>query len=300
MKKTTFALIGAAGYVAPRHMEAIRNLGGKLVAALDPHDSVGILDLYFPECHFFTEFERFDRHCTKLDGAIDYVSICSPNYLHDAHCRFAMRIGADAICEKPLVVSPHNLDELKEIEHHTGRRVWNILQCRLHPSVRAFTMKPGMKADITYTTPRGHWYDYSWKGNQEKSGGILYNIGVHLFDLMSYLFGELIEIYHVGMDKHLAFGSFALQSADVSFRLSTRLNHSLTRTILFPGYDDAGIDLTTGFTQLHTESYRGIIYDQGFGIDEARKGIELCHSLSQFPLLKKGQSSVRTALSTHS
>ena len=292
-RRTRHALIGAAGFVAPRHMAAIKEIGGELVAAYDPHDSVGILDQYFPECEYFREFERFDRHLSKL-GDIDYVSICSPNYLHDSHCRFAMRIGADAICEKPLVVQPHNLEELEHIEIKTGNRVWTILQCRIHPSVRAFfgAFQRGsgtLSVEVTYKTPRGRWYGYSWKGDEEKSGGILYNIGVHLFDLLAHLFGELKEIYHLYLTKDMAEGYFRLTKADVRFHLSTRMGHKPQRTITFPGFEDAGIDLSTGFEDLHTESYRNILYDQGYGIDEARKGIEICHSLKQWLSLNPAQ-----------
>jgi len=200
-----FALIGAAGYIAPRHMQAIRATGNNLVAALDPNDSVGVIDSYFPEADFFTEFERFDRHVDKLRRArdpqqVDYVSICSPNYLHDSHIRFALRSDADAICQKPLVLNPWNIDALKEIERETGRKVNTILQLRVHPAIQALRAQVSQSAgntkhdvDLTYITSRGLWYSRSWKGDAKKSGGIATNIGVHLFDMLHYVFGELQE-----------------------------------------------------------------------------------------------------------
>ena len=198
-----FALIGAAGYIAPRHMSAIRETGGDLVAALDPSDSVGIIDSHFPEADFFTEFERFDRHIDKLRRSnlgIDYVSIASPNYLHDSHIRFSLRSGADAICEKPLVLNPWNIDSLKGIEEDTGRKVNTILQLRLHPSIIALRDRVRFghsdtkyDVDLTYITSRGSWYLQSWKGNPDKSGGIATNIGVHFYDMLHFVFGALQE-----------------------------------------------------------------------------------------------------------
>ena len=192
-----FALIGAAGYIAPRHLKAIRETGNNLFCALDPHDNVGILDQYFPKADFFTEFERFDRHVDKLrrnPPSLDFVSICSPNYLHDAHIRWALRSGADAVCEKPLVLNPWNIDTLEQFEHETGKRIWNILQLRLHQAVtgREFNFTGRPKVRLTYITPRGSWYHHSWKGDESKSGGIATNIGIHFFDLLISLFSSVV------------------------------------------------------------------------------------------------------------
>jgi len=201
-----FALIGAAGYIAPRHMAAIRDTGNRVIAALDPNDSVGIIDSYFPDAHFFTEFERFDRHIDKLrrrgsDQRIEFVSICSPNYLHDSHMRFALRAGCNAICEKPLVLNPWNLDGLAEVERDTGQKIHTILQLRLHPSITALRKKvqaaqkdEKYEVDLTYITSRGRWYHQSWKGDGRKSGGIATNIGVHFFDMLHFLFGDLQDV----------------------------------------------------------------------------------------------------------
>ena len=227
-----FALTGAAGYVAPRHLQAIHDTGNTLVAALDRSDSVGILDRYFPEANFFTEFERFDRHIEKLkrqgEGKrIDYVSICSPNYLHDAHIRFALRVGADAICEKPLVLNPWNIDALREMEEETGRRVWTVLQLRLHPALvelkKQIEQAPAGKKhdiDLTYITSRGNWYAVSWKGDIEKSGGIATNIGVHFFDMLLWIFGPLMRLeVHLSTPERAA-GFMELPKARVRWFLS--------------------------------------------------------------------------------
>ena len=228
-KMKNFALIGAAGYIAPRHMQAIKATGNNLVAALDKHDSVGILDSYFPDCDFFTEFERFDRHLDKLKRKgirIDYVSICSPNYLHDSHIRFALRHGADAICEKPLVLNPWNIDALAEIEKETGKRIYTILQLRLHPSIIALREKvrTGPKdktydVDLTYITSRGHGDHHSWKGDVSKSGGIATNIGIHFFDMLIWVFGEVRESNVLEIRDSKSSGQLKLDRANVSCRI---------------------------------------------------------------------------------
>lgn len=264
----TFALIGAAGYIAPRHMEAIADIGGELKAAYDPHDSVGILDRYFPKTWFFTEFELFDRHLSR--NPVDYVVICSPNYLHDAHCRAALRWGADAICEKPLVLKPHNLDELQRQEAHYNKRIWTILQARLHPALVAWE---GTKLNIIYCTPRGSWYDYSWKGDEAKSGGMIYNIGVHLFDLAALLLGPMDEILEAGITERRAWGKLMMARGMVDFHLSTDPFNE-------PKRDFGGMDLTHGFESLHSRSYQRIIDGKGFGIEDARESIKICNAIT--------------------
>lgn len=273
-----FAIIGAAGYVAPRHMKAIKDVGGTLVAALDPHDSVGVLDQYFPKCDFFTEFERFDRHCSRK--SIDYVSICSPNYLHDAHCRFAMRIGADAICEKPVTLTQHNIDDLSMVEQQTGRRVWNVLQCRYHPSVASPLLPAPLdhKVDIVfdYVTPRGRWYDYSWKADPKKSGGLATNIGVHLFDLVTHLYGRSSHVkVHESSERTMS-GYLSLRCANVSWRLSIAMNEVPKRIFNIGGIQ---YDLTSGFADLHTKVYQEILAGNGFGLEEARQSIKICEAI---------------------
>lgn len=292
----TFALIGASGYVAPRHMKAIKDTDNTLVAALDPFDSVGIIDSYFPNADFFVEFERFDRHLEKLKRKgthIDYVSICSPNYLHDAHIRFGLRHGADVICEKPLVLNPWNIDALAEIEQETGGKINNILQLRLHPSVIALREKiinsPSDKifdVDLSYITSRGHWYFTSWKGNLEKSGGIATNIGVHFFDMLLWLFGDIKEnIVHVHRHDRAA-GYLELEKARVRWFLSInrdtlpdklkKADLPTYRSILIEGEE---FEFSGGFTELHTRSYEKIIAGEGFGIQECRDSIELVYQI---------------------
>lgn len=287
-----FALIGAAGFVAPKHMAAIKAAGGELVAAYDPHDSVGILDSHFPDCAFFTEFERFDRHIDKLKRSgigVDYVAVCSPNYLHDAHCRWALRAGADAICEKPLVINARNIDGLKAIERDTGRRIWSVLQLRLHPEViRAKAIYANAEhshVDIRYITPRGRWYGASWKGDEAKSGGLAMNIGVHLFDVMGYLFGGFKRCHkYVQVGMH-TLGVIELERATVTFNLSTDRRHlpegrkGAYRSIEINGET---FDLSVGFTDLHTLSYAEILSGRGFGIDESRSAIELISELREY------------------
>jgi len=291
-----FVLIGAAGYIAPRHMKAIKDTGNILVAALDKCDSVGIIDHYFPEADFFTEFERFDRHIDKLKRkgkAIDYVSICSPNYLHDAHIRWALRIGADAICEKPLVLNPWNLDTLEELEKETGRKVWNILQLRVHPNVLKLKEKVEKEPnkvyeiELLYLTGRGKWYFYSWKGDLEKSGGVATNIGIHFFDMLIWIFGKVkhFEVHYSEPIRKMA-GYLELEKAKVRWFLSVDLKDlpenvikqgkRTYRSLLIEGEE---FNFDSGFTDLHTEVYKKILEGKGFGIKDARPSIELVYNL---------------------
>lgn len=285
-----FALIGASGYIAPRHMKAIKDTGNTLVAALDPYDGIGVMDSYFPEASFFTEFERFDRFVDKWrrdsGNKIDYVSICSPNYLHDSHIRFALRSGADAISEKPLVLNPWNVDQLKVIENETGKKIHNILQLRLHPTLIALKERISKELeenpnkvydiDLTYLTSRGRWYFVSWKGDQAKSGGIASNIGVHFYDMLCWVFGEVQEnIVHLKTPDTNA-GYLKLKHANVRWFLSVNYdyipgaikNKGLTtyRSITI---DDEEIEFSGGFTDLHTKSYEEILKGNGFGLDDA-------------------------------
>lgn len=277
-----FVLIGAAGYVAPRHMDAIFTTGGNLLAALDPHDSVGILDTYFPQCKFFTEFERFDRYCELLlrrGTKIDFVVVCSPNYLHDAHCRFGLRIGADVICEKPLVTHERNLDGLLEVERYTGARVWTVLQLRIHPKlsqIKANLDKNIHEVSIEYTTPRGEWYLSTWKGDVTKSGGLATNIGVHLFDAAIYLFGNPISLKVDVNTPRLASGLIALERAGVSWCLSIENGAVPRRSFIVDGQQ---INFDNGFTDLHTEMYRRIMDGNGFCIEDSRQAIRICEQI---------------------
>jgi UDP-N-acetyl-2-amino-2-deoxyglucuronate dehydrogenase len=304
MKK--FSLVGAAGYIAPRHMGAIRETGNTLVAAFDPNDSVGIIDNYFPDARFFTEFERFDRHIDKLRRAgagIDYVSICSPNYLHDSHMRFALRSGADAICEKPLVLSPWNLDGLLEIEAGTGRRVNTILQLRVHPAIIALRDQVAAGArdgkhevDLTYITSRGNWYLQSWKGDEKKSGGIATNIGVHFFDMLYFIFGDLQENrVHLREDVRAA-GYLEYEHARVRWFLSLdrrdvpdEPRSKGQRTYRSITVDGEEIEFSDGFTDLHTRSYEEILAGRGFGLEENRMAIETVAHLRTSPVERTGE-----------
>lgn len=289
--KKNFALIGAAGYIAPRHMKAIKDTSNDLVAAVDNNDSVGIIDSYFPQAAFFTEFERFDRHLEKLKRngtALDYVSICSPNYLHDAHMRFGMRYGADVICEKPIVLNPWNIEALQEIEKETGRRVHTILQLRLHESIIALKKKvdaaPPDKIfdfDLTYQTSRGSWYYTSWKGNSEKSGGIATNIGVHFFDMLGWIFGDVKQnVVHLHTHDRAA-GYLEFDRARVRWFLS--INYDTIpqevrdrglRTYRSLTIDNEEIEFSGGFTELHTTSYKDILSGGGFALEETKKAIQ--------------------------
>lgn len=298
MKK--FALIGAAGYVAPRHMKAIKDTGNLLVAALDKNDSVGILDSYFPNADFFTEFERFDRHIDKRRRAnpekhIDYVSICSPNYLHDSHVRFALRSGADAICEKPLVLNPWNIDGLLEIERDTGRRINSILQLRLHPAIIALRDKvlnekgdAKHDVDLTYITSRGHWYLQSWKGDRNKSGGIATNIGVHFYDMLQFVFGSIQENRVNYSSDTKASGYLEYEHARVRWFLSIDVNDVPSqfrekgqRTFRSITCDDDEIEFSGGFTDLHTRSYEEILAGRGFGLEENRVAVQTVASIRE-------------------
>lgn len=284
-----FALIGAAGYIAPKHMQAIKDVGGDLVAALDPFDSVGVLDRYFPKCHFFTEFERFDRHLELLrrqGEGVDYVSVCSPNYLHDAHCRFALRIGADAICEKPVVTHIKNIDGLKELEEETGRKIWCVLQLRHHPLIQSMDKGLSMESPVVvyYFTPRGNWYLYSWKGQDAKTGGLTMNIGIHIFDLLSHLFGKMVSLEaSVNTDRY-SIGRLVLGNVPVHFYLSIAPDLEPFRRILQPD-TDFRIDLSGGFTELHTEVYKAILEGKGFGLEDAREGVRICQSIREGGLI---------------
>lgn len=304
MKK--FALIGAAGYIAPRHMKAIRETGNILTSAFDPNDSVGIIDSYFPHADFFTEFERFDRHVDKerrQGRALDYISICSPNYLHDSHMRFALRSGADAICEKPLVLNPWNIDGLAEIERDTGRRINTILQLRLHPAIIALREKVnagvnGRKVDVdlTYITSRGHWYLQSWKGDNRKSGGIATNIGVHFYDMLHFVFGALQEnIVHLHEETR-ASGYLEYEKARVRWFLSVDVNDvpeaeraKGKRTYRAVLADGESVEFSDGFTDLHTRSYEEILAGRGFGLEENRVAIETVAHIRNTPPVTTGE-----------
>lgn len=303
-QKTSFALIGLAGYIAPRHLRAIKDVGGDLKVALDPADSVGLLDSYFPDARFFVEFERFDRHIDKLRRAgekIDYLTICSPNYLHDAHVRFALRSDASAICEKPLVLNPWNIDGLSELETTTGRRVHTILQLRLHPAIVALRDRVNNSGgdrvhdvDLTYITSRGNWYYASWKGDEQKSGGIATNIGVHFFDMLSFVFGKLTRnvVHHRAMD--CAAGYLEYEKARVRWFLSVNRKdlpkdlpekQTTFRSITVDGEE---IEFSDGFTDLHTMSYREILKGNGFTLDDVRPSIETVAHIRKAELRPKG------------
>lgn len=292
--KKKFAITGVAGYIAPRHLKAIKDTGNELVAALDPHDAVGVLDNYFPKADFFIEPERFDRHLEKLKrtaNGIDFLSICSPNYLHDAHIRMALRIGADAICEKPLVLNPKNLDLLEEIEHETHQKIYTVLQLRVHPVIIDLKNKYQNTAkkhqiDLIYITSRGNWYDYSWKGNLERSGGIASNIGIHFFDMLIWIFGEVKNVEIEKSTPHTICGKLELNNANVNWFLSIDykelpeniklLNQKTYRNI---SIDGSQIEFSDGFADLHTKVYSEILNGNGFGISDARSAIELVSKL---------------------
>lgn len=293
-----FAITGVAGYIAPRHLQAIKDTGNQLVAAVDPHDSVGLLDKYFPDVSFFTEFERFDRHLEKLrreknQEKVDYLTICSPNNLHDAHIRLALRVGANAICEKPLVLNPWNLDALQDLEQETTTRVYTILQLRVHPALLELKQKLSEEKSnqkhevvLSYITSRGLWYNFSWKGMIEKSGGIATNIGIHFFDLLIWLFGDAqSSILHIKDDKRMS-GFIELKNANVKWFLSTDRNDlpketsrkglSTFRSITVDGNE---IQFSDGFTDLHTRVYEETLKGNGFGIEDARPSIVLVRKL---------------------
>ncbi|MFZ2491334.1 MAG: Gfo/Idh/MocA family oxidoreductase [Thermoanaerobaculia bacterium] len=297
-----FAITGVAGYIAPRHLRAIRDTGNTLVAATDPHDSVGLLDQFSFDVRYFPEFERFDRHLEKLkrgpeDRRVHYLSVCTPNYLHDAHCRLGLRAGADVICEKPIVVNPWNLDALEELEHETGRRVFNVLQLRVHPALievkRKLDEAGGTKhdVDLTYITSRGRWYMTSWKGQEERSGGITTNIGVHLFDLLLWFFGPLVDLKVHHMSDTRAAGMLELERARVRWFLSVNQEdlpftaqpggRTTFRSIRVDGQE---VEFTEGFADLHTRVYEEVLAGRGFGIPHARPAIEAVHRIRKAPL----------------
>jgi UDP-N-acetyl-2-amino-2-deoxyglucuronate dehydrogenase len=295
-----FAITGVAGYIAPRHLKAIVDTGHRVVAAVDPHDAASILDRYSFETRFFTEFERFDRHLEKCrrsaaGGAVDYLAICSPNYLHDAHVRLALRVGAHAICEKPLVINPWNLDALEQLEGESGRRVYTVLQLRQHPSLQALKQRLDgtwpRRVSLTYVTARGPWYDVSWKGSPERSGGITANIGIHLFDLLLWIFGPVTASTVCVAEPSRMQGRLVLERADVEWFLSTdrrdlplaaqAAGRSTFRSIRV---DEQEIEFTDGFTDLHTAVYREVLAGRGLGIAEARPAIELAHRIRTAPV----------------
>jgi UDP-N-acetyl-2-amino-2-deoxyglucuronate dehydrogenase len=300
---SNFAITGVGGYIAPRHLRAIRDTGNRLVAAVDPKDSVGLLDQVAFDVRFFTEVERFDRHLEKLRRGpeaerVRYLTVCSPNYLHDAHCRLGLRVGADVICEKPLVINPWNLDPLRELEAETGRHIYTVLQLRVHPKLIALREQiraeaPGRRHEVTltYMTARGHWYDVSWKGSEEKSGGIATNIGVHFFDLLTWLFGNVEHrAVHLRQARRMA-GSITLERARVRWFLSVDANdlpappeapgRATFRSITVDGHE---VEFSDGFTDLHTAVYREVLAGRGHGIDDVRPSIELVHDLRTIAL----------------
>jgi len=293
-----FALTGIAGYIAPRHLKAIKETGNNLIAAMDPHDSVGILDQYFPETSFFTEFERFDRHLEKLrreepENKLDYLSICSPNHLHDAHIRLGLRLGADVICEKPLVLNPWNLDILENLQNEFKQKIYTVLQLRVHPAL--IELKNKIDADnsdkkkeviLTYITSRGNWYNFSWKGDVRKSGGVATNIGIHFFDLLMWFFGKPVHSeVHINQDDKMG-GFIELPNANVKWFLSIDGNDlpksaidAKQRTYRSILIDDNEVEFTQGFTDLHTLIYQNVLNGSGFGIEHARPSIELVHTI---------------------
>lgn len=287
-----FALMGAAGYIAPRHLKAIKDTGNTLTAAYDVFDSVGIMDSFFPDCSFFTEFELFDRHLSKNKNT-DFVSVCTPNYLHDAHIRYGLRLGADVICEKPLVLNPWNVDALEQIEKETGKRVFNILQLRLHDAIidlkREVEASPKEKVfdvDLTYITSRGNWYYTSWKGDSRKSGGVATNIGVHFYDMLSWVFGAVkANRVHVMSHDRVA-GYLEFEKARVRYFLSINFDTLPTdvkatgkRTFRSLTMEGREIEFSDGFTELHTNSYKKILAGEGFGLNEAKNCISIVHDI---------------------
>lgn len=300
---TNYALIGAAGYIAPRHMRAIKETGGNLVVAYDPNDSVGIIDSHFPDAAFFTEFEQFERHLYKASGSgqkIDYVAICSPNYLHDAHIRFGLRAGANVICEKPLVLDVEAIDELKALEAESGKKVATILQLRLHPSVielrnRVAASSERHKLDLTYITSRGSWYHASWKGDDRKSGGVATNIGVHFFDMIQFIFGTVQASHaHLREDSRAA-GFLACEHADVRWFLSidrddlpesVKGKMTTYRSIMM---GEEEFEFSGGFTDLHTRSYEEILAGNAFGLEDVRPCVEVVSDFRNLSISRDGQ-----------
>jgi UDP-N-acetyl-2-amino-2-deoxyglucuronate dehydrogenase len=309
-----FAITGAAGYIAPRHLRAIRDTGNRLVAAVDPHDAVGVLDRFAQDARFFTEIERFDRHLEKLrrgpaDARVHYVSICSPNYLHDAHIRLALRLGAHAICEKPVVINPWNVDALRELEQETGGRVNTVLQLRLHPSLIALKKtlddersSGKHEVDLTYITGRGPWYGVSWKGSMERSGGIATNIGIHFFDMLLWLFGEVeaSEVYMRQPRKEAGYLECArarvrwFLSTDFDDLPSAAAGETTFRSITIDGQE---LDFTEGFTDLHTRVYEEVLAGRGFGLEDARPSITLAQRIRESVVTTPGPRDAHPKLS---
>ena len=302
-----FALIGAAGYIAPRHLKAIKDTNNNLIAALDKFDSVGVMDSYFPNADFFVEFERFDRHIEKLKRNqhinLDYVSICTPNYLHDSHIRMALRRGADAICEKPIVLNPWNIDALIAIEKESQGNIHTILQLRLHEAIIQLKNKVDLAnkkgkydIDLTYITSRGKWYDISWKGDESKSGGIATNIGVHFYDMLSWVFGNVQEnVVHL-REKNKAAGYLEFENARVRWFLSIdeedlpkEVKEKNQRTFRSISIDDEELEFSEGFTELHTKSYQKILLNEGFGLEEVRSSIEIVHAIRNQEIAQLGE-----------
>jgi len=299
-----FAITGVGGFVAPRHLKAIRDTGNKVIAAIDPKDSVGLLDQYGYDISFFTEFERFDRHLEKLrrgseEERVHVLSICVPNYLHDAHCRLALRVGADVICEKPLVINPWNLDALQELEAEFGKRIYTVLQLRTHPKLLQLRERllqdsgdRRYEVELTYIASRGIWYHFSWKGDEEKSGGVATNIGIHFFDLLLWLFGDVEEVRVYHSDRKRMSGFLELERATVKWFLSTDHhdlsfsaepgNRSTFRSITVDGEE---IEFSGGFTDLHTRVYEETLAGRGFGIDDARPSINLVSKIRSAPVI---------------
>ncbi|MEE0883592.1 MAG: Gfo/Idh/MocA family oxidoreductase [Bacteroidales bacterium] len=291
-----FGIIGVGGYIAPRHLKAIKETGNNLIVALDKNDSVGIMDSYFPQCSFYTEYERFDRFVEKIkhtEDKLDFVTVCTPNYLHDSHIRFGLRAGADVICEKPLVLNPWNIDALQKMEEQTGRKVYNILQLRLHPAIIEWKnmVDNGPKdkvydVDLTYITSRGLWYYTSWKGDSSKSGGVATNIGVHFYDMLSWIFGSIKEnIVHI-YEHDRAAGLLLFERARVRYFMSINADtlpkqavEQGKRTYRKMEMDGKEIEFSDGFTELHTESYKKILAGEGFGLDQACQSIKIVHDI---------------------
>lgn len=301
-----FAIIGVAGYIAPRHLRAVKDTGNNLCAAYDIFDSVGIMDSFFPDASFFTEFELFDRHLSKMrreGNGVDYVSICTPNYLHDAHIRYGLRLNADVICEKPLVLNPWNIDALAEAEKESGRRVNTILQLRLHDAIISLKNRVAaapkdkvFDVDLTYITSRGNWYYTSWKGDERKSGGVATNIGVHFYDMLSWVFGDVRQnIVHVSSFDRVA-GILELEKARVRYFLSINADTlpagtkaAGKRTFRSLSMEGTEVEFSDGFTELHTDSYRKIIAGDGFGLADARNAVQIVHDIRHAtPLGLKG------------
>ena len=287
-----FGLIGASGYIAPRHMEAIKSIGGDLVTILDPNDSVGVIDRYHPKATYFSEYERFDREVDRLKRmgkGLDYISIASPNYLHDAHMRFSLKNGSHAICEKPLVLNPYSISSLEELQVETGKKIYPILQLRLHQSIIDLKEKVGNKknnkVELKYVTPRGKWYHYSWKGDEVKSGGIATNIGIHFFDMLLWIFGDVKNNYVEYHTKQNTSGYLELDRANVEWSLSVdkrdlpHSNWKAFRTIKVNGKE---VNFSDGFTDLHTKSYQEILNGNGFTLEDSKPALDLVHKIRNY------------------